>query len=330
MQRNRHVLKLVALVVAFAIVTPHVHAQTTLRLLSGFTSNNSNVPSIEAPFIKNVEAASKGQIKIQRSGPEVASPFEQLQPVSSGVFDILYTAPGYHIAQTGVGLLLDALKPEPEERRARGFIQKADEHYRRQHGVTLIAVVPLTGNHFVLKEGLSSDGTLKGLKLRSNATFEGVIRALGGIPVNMGAAEAYSSMQKGVLDGITFPAFASTDYKLQEIGKVMTRPLFGGTNVAFFVNVRRFESLRPDQQKILLEEGRKIEAMGKAAMEHVTEKDEAKMKDSGVKVVSFGAKMAPKLNALFNEGIRATASKSSAKDVAELWDLAKAKNLLNQ
>jgi TRAP-type transport system periplasmic protein len=321
---------LLSLTAALALMSSAVHAETTLRLLSAWTPNNPNVPYIETVFIKNVEAASKGEIKIERRGPEVASPFEQLQPVSAGVLDILFTTPGYHQAQTGVANMFDAFKPDMEALRAAGLTQKADEYYRKRYGLGILALHPAPGNHFVLKDGLAADGTLKGMKIRANATFEGVVRALGGTPVNMGPADAYSAMQKGVLEGITFPAFASADYKLYEVGKVMTRPLFGLSNVLFLINIRKLESLPPSQQKILLEEGRKIEQIGKAALERVAIDDEARMKQNGVKIVEFGPALAPKLTPMYNEGILATAGKSSPNETKELWELAKAKSLLNQ
>jgi TRAP-type transport system periplasmic protein len=330
MAYRRQAAGFASLLAAVALSALDAQAQTTLRLVSGWTPNNPNVPHIETAFIKNVEAASKGQIKIERRGPEVVPAFEQLQPVSAGVFDILFTTPGYHQAQTGVGNMFDAFKGSIEQRRSSGLVQKADEHYRRQHGVSLFAIHAAPGNHFVLKEGLSSDGTLKGMKVRANPIFEGVVRALGGTPVNMPPSDAYSAMQKGVLDGITFPAFASVDYKLYEVGKVMTRPIFGLSNVAFFFNVRKFDSLPAEHQKILLEEARKIEVIGQAALDKLAEVDETKMKEHGVKIVNFGADLAPKLNSLYNEGIRVSASRSSPKEVAELWDLAKAKNMLNE
>src|ERR1041385_8758787 len=99
---HRGATLLAALAVTLSVGTAEVSAQTTLKLISAWTPNNPNVPYIEAVFIKNVETASKGQLKIERRGPEVASPFEQLQPVQAGLFDILFTTPGYHQSQSGV------------------------------------------------------------------------------------------------------------------------------------------------------------------------------------------------------------------------------------
>ena len=80
----------------------------------------------------------------------------------------------------------------------------------------------------------------------------------------------------------------------------------------------------------MLDEGRKIEQIGKDALDRVAVDDEKRMKEHGVKTVQFSAELAPKLNPMYNEGILATAGKSSPNEVKELWEMAKAKNLLNQ
>lgn len=329
MRASRTVLALIIAVLSPAVLPP-ARAETTLRLLSGWTPNNPNVPLIEAVFIKNVEAASNGELKIQRSGPEVAPAFEQLQPVSAGVFDFLFTTPGYHQAQTGVGNILDAVNGDLEKRRQSGLVQWADGFYNKRYGLRIIALHPAPGNHFVLREPLGTDGTLKGLKVRSNATFDGIVRQLGGTPVNMSPADAYSAMQKGVLDGITFPVFASADYKLYEVGKYMTRPVFGLSNVLLMMNTKKLNSLAPDLQRILIEEGHKLEDIGTQALIKVAVKDEETMQGNGVKIVQLGPSVAPKLNEMYNDGILQTAGRTTPDDVKALWELAKSKNMLNQ
>jgi TRAP-type transport system periplasmic protein len=321
---------LLTFVVAFTLLSSAAHAQTTLRLLSGWAANNPFVTLVETVFIKNVEAASNGQLKIERRGPEVASPFEQLQPVSAGVFDILYTTGAYHQAQTGVGNIFDTFKPDVEAWQAAGLTQRADEYYRKRYGLSILALAPIPGTHFVLRDGLASDGTLRGMKIRANAAFEGMVRTLGGTPVNMSPAESYSAMQKSVVDGVTIPVYVSADFKLYEVAKAMTRPTFGSGNAQFMINARKLDSLPPELRKILLDESRKIVAIGRQALDRYSLDDETRMKQNGVKVVEFSPTMAPKLNAMFNEGILATASRSSPDEVKALWELANTKGLLNQ
>ncbi|MFM9886757.1 MAG: TRAP transporter substrate-binding protein [Burkholderiales bacterium] len=323
--------KSIAAILLGIFVAPAVDAQTVnLRLISGWTPNNPNVPLIETVMIKNIADASNGEIKIQRSGPEVVPPFEQLQPVSAGVFDILFTTPGYHQAQTGVANVFDTMKPDPEKRREGGVTAWADDYYNKRYGMRILSLIPAPGNHFVLRESLGADLSLKGRKIRAIATFEGAVRALGGTPVNMGPADAFAAMQKGVIDGITFPAFASADYKLFEVGKFMTRPIFGGTNVLTMINTKKFDSLSPAHQKIILDEGRKLEVTAaKALMDH-ERKDIDTMVKNGVAISNFDAKTGANLNRLYNEGILATASKSTPNEVKTLYELARSKNLLNE
>jgi TRAP-type transport system periplasmic protein len=320
-----------AAILLSSVLASAVHAQSVnLRLISGWTPNNPNVPLIESVFIKNIADTSKGEIKIQRSGPEVVPAFEQLQPVSAGVFDFLFTTPGYHQAQTGVANVFDAVKPDPDKRREAGVVAFADDYYNKRYGMRIVSLIPAPGNHFVLREPIGADQSLKGRKIRAIATFEGTVRALGGTPVNMPPADAFSAMQKGVIDGIAFPAFASADYKLYEVAKFMSRPIFGGTNVLITMNAKRFDALPAAHQKTILDEGRKLEfTAAKSLLEH-ERKDIELMAKNGVALSTFDAKTGASLNRLYNEGILATASKSSPVEVKALFELARSKNLLNE
>src|SRR5262249_28305623 len=159
---------------------------------------------------------------------------------------------------------------------------------------------------------------------------EGMVRTLGGTPVNMSPAESYSALQKGVVDGGTIPVYVSADFKLYEVAKAMTRPTSGSGNAQFMINVRKLDYLPVELKKILLEESRKIVRIGREALDRYSLDDETRMKQNGGKVVEFAPAVTPKLNAMFNEGILATASRSSPDDVKALWELAKSRGLLNQ
>ena len=81
-------------------------------------------------FKKNVEEISSGNIKIEVSGPEVVPPFQQLQPVVTGVFDVLYTHGAYHAGSKGLGLAGDAIDIDIKKRRDAGVWSYIDEFYQ--------------------------------------------------------------------------------------------------------------------------------------------------------------------------------------------------------
>ena len=74
------------------------------RFLSSWDKTNPAVPAIAEPFMKGVEAGTKGSIKFIVSGPETVPPFEQLEPVSTGVFQMLFTHAVYHYGTTGIAM----------------------------------------------------------------------------------------------------------------------------------------------------------------------------------------------------------------------------------
>ena len=224
---------------------------------------------------------------------------------------------------------MDAFKPDAEKRRETGLTEWADNYYRQRFGVRIIAMIPMPGNHFVLREPLTADN-LKGRKIRSNPLYDGIVRALGGTPVNMAPADAFAAMQKGTIDGIAFPAYASTQFKLYEVAKFMTVPIFGSTNNSVMMNAKKFDSLSAAHQKLILDEGRRLEIVSMAAFRDLERQELEQMVKNGVKNVSFDAATGASLNRLYNEGIVTTTSKSTPAEVKTLFELAKSKNMINE
>ena len=103
-QAQRQWMKKIALLAAVAggLAMPASHAQAqTLRLLSSWAENDRPSYINGVIFQKHVKEVSDGKLTISINGPEAVPPFEQLQPVSAGVFDILYTHGAYHVGSRG-------------------------------------------------------------------------------------------------------------------------------------------------------------------------------------------------------------------------------------
>jgi TRAP-type transport system periplasmic protein len=322
-------------VLAAALLGSIVHAQaeTTLRLLSSFPSNVANVQYFESVFIKLVAEQSGGDIKIVRSGPEVVPPFEQLQPVSSGVFDLLFSTASYSQSQSGVLAVIDSLTTDIEKLRSAGAIDWINDYYRKRFNVILLGTAPTPPNHFILKAPLPSaeGGTpLAGLKVRANAAWEGIVRALGGAPVNMAPGDVYAAMQKGVVDGLAWPIHMSAQFKLYEVGKYMTRPGFGHSNNVLLVNTNKFNALTEKQRKILIDAALMAERGAKKDFVEEAVRQDAEMEANGVRITEFRPAVAASLNRLNNEGNYQTARRSDAANVDKFWDFAKSKGLFEE
>ena len=329
MKIHRRLLLGAAMAAALVGVSVPAQAETTIRLLSGWPQNTSMIRSGETKYIANVEAASNGAVKIVRNGPEAVPPFQQFQPLSAGVFDLLYTTPSYHQADTGIGAALDGLlTPDTARLREAGVIDWLNDYYRENFGVIILALIPTPSNHLVLREPLNPDGRLEGLKIRTNAAFEGIVRGLGAAPVGLPPNEIYSGLQKGVIDGTAGPQMASADYKLHEVSSYMTRPGFGHATNVLMANADAFDALPEDVRTLLQEEAIRLESSAAEEMIAVAAEQNAIMEANGVQIVEFPPEVAEKLPQLFVEGTTEVARRSDPANVDALIEFARSKDML--
>ena len=104
---------------------------------------------------------------------------------------------------------------------------------------------------------------LKGLKLRvmNNPIESRIWKALGAIPTPMNFAEVYSALQTGVIDGgETIPSVMETS-KLYQPAKFVSLTEHQFTFAPLVISEKRFASLPPDLQKIVLDAGREASAV---------------------------------------------------------------------
>lgn len=304
-------------------------ADTTLRLVSAWPETTSMVRVVEGGFIGAVTEASSGTISFVRSGPEVVPPFEQLQPLSAGVFDLMFTTSAYQQAETGVGLVMDGLlSTDTALLRETGVFEWFDAYYRERFGVTVLALIPAPPNQLLLREPLTAEGMLDGRRIRSNAAFEGIVRGLGGVPVGLPPSDIYSSLERGVIDGTAVPQHAAADYRFYEVTSYMTRPGFGHSSLVLMANAEAFDALPDEDRRIILEQAELIETSAAEGMRAIADEQNAAMAEGGVEVTEFPAEVAQQLAGLFAEGMIAVAMSSDPQGVQTLLDLAAERNVL--
>lgn len=333
MVKLSHIAVIAGLVLGGAGTARNAQAETTLRLISGFPPNITQAIDFESVFIKEVLEQSGGELKIVRSGPEVVGPFEQLQPASAGVFDLLFTTASYSQSSSGVLAVIDSLTTDIDRLRDEGAIDWLNKYYTERFNLMLLGTAPFSANHFVLREPLSKDNPtapLTGRKIRANAAYEGIVRKLGAAPVNMALAELFAAMEKGVVDGMAFPIAASAQLKVYQLAKYMARPGWGHSNNVLLVNVSKFNSLTEAQRKILTDAALKVERSAKERFIVVAKEDEAAMLANGVTITEFAPEIASELNALVHQGNYETARRSDPENVDKFWEFAKSKDLFEK
>jgi tripartite ATP-independent transporter DctP family solute receptor len=153
---------------------------------------------------------------------------------------------------------------------------------------------------------ITTPADFKGMKLRvpGSATRALMFKTYGANPVNMPFGEVYLALQSGTVDGQENPLADIVARSLQEVQKNISISNHVYTPVTMVMNLKKFESLSPEQQKAAKEAA--LEA-AKTVREMGAEKDIVLMKqlkDSGkiaineIDVASFKKASAPLYDAI--------------------------------
>lgn len=325
-------IKWLASFVAVAAVTLSplaASAATDLKLLSSWNSSNKPMFAQAETYVKNVHEIGGGKIKITIAGPEVVPPFEQLQPVSSGAFDLLFTHGVYHAGSKGLALVIDALKIDPVKRRQAGVFDFVDKYYQKNHNLKLLSLnsASFFGYHIFVKQPVGADGNLAGKKIRGTQSYFGVIEALGGKPVVLPPAEIYSALEKGVVDGAAWPAAGMLDMKHHEVAKYRLRPTFGYSTEPVWINLDKWKKLSPEEQKILLDAGIKTELEMPWIGNGIQEEEDRKLHEMGVKDIQLSEEKGKLIQKAWSDSLWELGKKCCGDGIDELRALAEKNGL---
>jgi TRAP-type C4-dicarboxylate transport system substrate-binding protein len=321
---RRHALSLVAAFTLSCGTASAVDLQFAISWDPTFTERIV----IGEPFAKGVEAASKGDIKIAIKGPEAIPAFEQLQPTAAGAVQLLLTHGAYHYGTTGIGVALDAIDGPPSARRESGVWDAVDRYYQKI-GLKLIAMPGShkRGYHVMLREPLTANGDLQGRKIRATPTYFPLMKLLGASTVTLPPSEIYTALEKGVIDGTTWPSTSMIKTRFYEVAKFMVRPTFGNSTCLILMNNAAFNRLTEQQRNILLAEGRKIEDVYYTEFDRISLAEEEDLKQRGVKVTELPDRITRQLSEIWGEGIWTMVTQKNPVEGKDLRELAKSKGL---
>ncbi len=299
-----------------------------IRLLSSWDKTNPAVGTLAEAFAKDVETATKGDLKFIINGPETVPPFEQLQPVAAGAFQMLFTHAIYHYGTTGSGVGMDAVRGDPESRRKSGMIELLDQHYRKL-GVKVVAVAisATRGYHIVLRAPVNPAGDLQGRKLRGTPSYHQVFSLLGASAVVLPGGEVYTALEKGVVDGAAWPASGVMAMRWHEVAKYMLRPGFGLSHYLMLMNLDAWNRLSDDQRRILAEQGRRMEDTWFREYDRMVQEEEAALVQRGMQITEMGPAQKAKVEGAWAQAQWDLAEKKSGKDAKDLRELLKRQGL---
>lgn len=295
--------KIIAICTAASIFGVSAEAKD-LRLLSSWPSNQVYVREIALPWLDKVAETSSGYLNISFAGPDVIPPMEQTEPVQAGVFDLVFTHPAYHAGSAPLGLAIDGIAADPVRRRESGVLDALDAYYQG-FGMKLIGAFPVgsIAFNFALKEPIDGAPSLQGRKIRGTPSYNPVIEALGGVPVVLGMADIYSSLQTGVIDGAATTVTGMHEAKWHEVSSYLSRPAFGQVSAVLLMNLDAWNSLEPDQRDVLNKAAVELEIQTAARFDMLAAEEEKQLLAAGMQLTQMPAEDAERLDALWEAGV---------------------------
>ena len=113
-----------------------------------------------------------------------------------------------------------------------------------------------------------------------------ILKALGGAPVFLSVGEVYMALQRGTIDGVLTSTCSVYERKFYEVVKHFTLIRVGEfqNEPAVLVNLKKYQELPQDQQKVLADAAREAQDWGLDVSLKGTDECLAKLKEKGMEI----------------------------------------------
>ena len=269
-----------------------------LRAATYFATTHQLYKSME-DFLRKVEERSGGRVKVNIfAGNTLLGAREIYDGVVKGVADIGMTMIGYTAGRFPEMEFLELPHSYPSSYVSSYvtndyFKKYKPKEFDQTHLLYWFVSPPSV---LILTKPVNKLEDLKGMKVRGTARVGDVLSALGAVPQSTVAGEVFTSMSRGVIDGIMWPYETLYGWKLGELKPYVTSCWQVGGVYAFYtvVNKNTWDKLPDDIKKIFNETSEEwIEKHGMAYLQIDVEGLEYGRK-LGCKIIELGPDEIPK------------------------------------
>ncbi len=232
--------------------------ETTVLRFSHFWPSTSSInQEVFEPWAKKIAEDSKGRLKVELYPSATLSKADvtyesavkgtidigsQAHGYTNGRFPLTQIAelPGLSSSATQMGCMLQTLYED-------GTIAS---EYKDSHLLFMYGAGP--GTLHTTDKLIRTPEDMKGMRIRRPSAVAGdIIESMGASPVGLPANDMYTSLQRGVVDGLSFPWEAVTTFKINEVTKYHTNIPFYSSALMVTMNQDSYDKLPDDLKKVL-------------------------------------------------------------------------------
>lgn len=245
---------------------------------------------------KELEARTNGRMTIENAYGEVLAKATEIPDgLKAGAYEIGWFCASYYPGKLPLYSVLDSafLAPENLETLSRLqlalFEHPAIQEELKKWNAKGLRPNPLESYQIMGKKRIATVDDLKGVRIRVSGEMARPLEEFGAVKSLVPAPEVYTSLDKGIVDAVTFPGtYAFVTYKINEIAKYFTDKISLGTQPCFrAVNLDAWAKLPPDIQKTLGDLAAQSYKADIEAYSKANEKNYPLFRDKGIEIINF-------------------------------------------
>ena len=232
-------------------------AATTLRMAHFWPGASGVNQDIFEAWAKTIEEESGGELRVQMfpSGT-LAKPDAIYDAASKGIADIGATAQGYTAGRFPLSQIVELPGVASSASQGACVLQSLyddgylDDEYADTHPLFMFTTGP--GGIHTIDTDVQKPSDLEGLRIRRPTAVAGdILENMGASPVGMPAPDIYTAMQRGVVDGLSFPWEGLKGFRINELVNYHTEVPFYTLIFVATMNQRVYDSLSEEQKAVI-------------------------------------------------------------------------------
>ncbi|WP_327193672.1 TRAP transporter substrate-binding protein [Psychrobacter sp. PL15] len=239
---------------------------TTLRFSHFWPATSAMQTDVFEPWVKKLETESNGRLEVQIfPSATLSKPDVTYDAAAKGTIDIGSQLQGYTAGRFPLSQIAELPGLSNSAGQMSCMLQKLyddgdiSSEYEDTHLLFMMGAGP--GVLHTVDKPIRTPEDMKGMRIRKPSAVAGdIIEAAGGSSVGLPANDLYTSLQRGVIDGLSMPWSPTGDFKLTEITNAHTNIPFYSTGILVTMNKDRYEGLPDDLKKIIDDNSGKVMA----------------------------------------------------------------------
>jgi TRAP-type C4-dicarboxylate transport system substrate-binding protein len=210
------------------------------------------------PWAEKINKMTGGKVKVAfYPGGALGKTPDHYDLAEKGIADIIYVLQDYtpgRFPMTSVFELPFMIPSATKTSTAMWKVYEKFPEFRKEYSrVKPLALFCHPGGHFnTVKKPIRKIEDLNGLKFRTASPHvTKALKIFGAVPVNMPITEAYTALERGVVDGTVLPWEGNFIFKLAELLKYGTEADFYTMTMMVVMNKKKWDSMPDDVKKVI-------------------------------------------------------------------------------